>query len=295
MTTRLFILVGPTASGKTELALELAKRFPFEIVNADSLQIFRHLDIGTAKPTPEQLRSVPHHMIDVLNPDEPASASWYSKEVAHTIAGFTGRNKTPLLVGGSGFYLRAIEHPPQAEATDFETTEFSDRDYEFLKANDPKAAEKIHPNDWYRIGRAISLIRAGIRPSDRWAAAKNAPSPFETHWLGIDLPRDELHRRIDRRVDRMFQAGLMDETRNVLERFPDSEKRLARSIGYAQALRVIQRKASLSPMIEEAKARSRQFAKRQITWFRRESRIASISGTNLFSDAVREIERVLTP
>ncbi|MFH1261908.1 MAG: tRNA (adenosine(37)-N6)-dimethylallyltransferase MiaA [Pseudomonadota bacterium] len=295
MTTRLFILVGPTASGKTELALALAKKFPFEIVNADSLQIFRHLDIGTAKPTPEQLRSVPHHLIDVLDPHEPATAAWYAKEAVHTIAGIAGRNHLPLVVGGSGFYLRAIEHPPQAEATDFETSAVSENDYEFLKTNDPEAARKIHPNDRYRIGRAVSLLRKGVHPSERWEAARNAPSPFETHWLGIDLPRDGLHRRIDRRMERMFSAGLIDETRNVLERFPASEKRLSRSIGYAQALRVVRGTAPLAPMIEEAKARSRQLAKRQITWFRRESRIASISGTNLFSDAVREIERVLTP
>lgn len=294
MNPRVFILAGPTASGKSSLALDLAARFPFEIVNADSLQLFRHLDIGSAKPTPEERKKVPHRMINVLDPDQPATAGWFAKEVRQVISDITDRNKIPLVVGGSGFYLRALEHPPKATPTSFLINDSGD-DYEYLKTQDPETAKKIHPNDRYRIARAVSLLRKGERPSERWNSARSEPAPFDLHWLGLEWDRKELYERIDRRMERMFERGLVEETRAVAEKFPNALSRLSRSIGYRQALGVLQEKKDPKAMVEEAKTRSRQYAKRQTTWFRRESRIIWISGKNPLSGAAREIERVLTP
>lgn len=291
MIPQVVILVGPTASGKSSLAVELAKHFPLEIVSADSLQIFRHLNIGSAKPTEEELSSTPHHLIDVLDPDEEATSAWYAEEALSSIQEITRRKMIPLVVGGAGFYLRALEHPPKAEPTSFES-EVTDEDYDYLLAHDPEAAKKIHRNDHYRIGRAISLIKSGELPSQKWKNAEEETSPIATHWFGLEWDRAKLYGRIDQRMEQMFALGLLDETEHIAKRFPKAIPRLARSIGYCQALSILKGEVTPNAAMEEAKMRSRQYAKRQLTWFRRESRIAWFSGKNALSDVVQEMERL---
>jgi tRNA dimethylallyltransferase len=292
MTRPVFILTGPTASGKSSLAIGLARIFPFEIVNADSLQFFRGLDIGSAKPSREELGSVPHHLIDVLEADGEATAAWFAVEGARAIESIAVRGRIPLVVGGAGFYLRALERPPLAPPTRFESEAPAD-DYRYLEAHDPEAARKIHPNDRYRVARAVSLLRRGERPSERWAAAGACPPRFDTRWLAPAWERAELYARIDRRLDEMFARGLLAETEGILRRTPGALPRLTRSIGYRQALAILRENASPTAAIAEAKTRSRQYAKRQMTWLRRESRIAWISGTNPFLEAKTFIERSL--
>lgn len=274
------ILTGPTASGKSDLSVRLAQLFPVEIVSADSLQVFRRLDIGTAKPTATMRVQVPHHLVDVLDPDQPATAYWYAMEARRIIDEIVGRGKTPIVVGGGGFYLRALEHPPQEMEFIPPSSLPTEEGYRLLKANDPKAAEKIHPNDRYRISRAVALLEKGYVPSDTWEKAEEQDAPFDLIWFALDHPRDQLYKAIDVRVERMFSDGLVEETRTVLTEFPNSRHRIEKSIGYHQALNLIEGRMARGDALKDAQQRSRNYAKRQLTWFRKEKRIRWLSKPN---------------
>jgi tRNA dimethylallyltransferase len=273
MIRTVFVLVGPTASGKTDAACSLAERFPLEVINADSLQIFRRLDIGSAKPTKEMRDSVPHHLIDQLDPDAEATAAWYAKEAAEAIRGVQRRKRIPLVVGGSGFYLRAMERPPKAPETAVDPSSVSSEDYALVKEQDPEAARRIHPNDRYRIARAVSLLRKGVRPSQQWSETGVQAPLFSTCWFGIQRERSAIHQRIESRVRWMFDHGLVEETRGVLQDFPNARTRLSRAIGYRQTLDLVEGRGRLPEAIEKAIFATRQYAKRQMTWFRKEARI----------------------
>ncbi|MFH1018931.1 MAG: tRNA (adenosine(37)-N6)-dimethylallyltransferase MiaA [Pseudomonadota bacterium] len=287
MNPAVLVLTGPTASGKTEAAIRLARELDLELVNADSLQIFRRLDIGTAKPTKEELGGIPYHLIDVLNPDEPVTAAWYAQEASKAIRSILARGKVPVLVGGSGFYLRAVEHPPiagPAPEADMNPAEM----YQRLLEKDPDAARRIHPNDRYRLTRASAILSQGLRPSDLWKdAADKAPS-FNFHWVGLHRPKSELNARIDRRMADMFANGLVVESQTVLEAHPLCKPRLRRAIGYKEALNVLEEGWSVNRAIEQAQTATRHYAKRQMTWFRKEPRVEWVPPSEV-SDKAREI------
>ncbi len=287
MKPAVLVLTGPTASGKTEVGIRLAREFGVELINADSLQVFRKLDVGTAKPTKEELGGVPYHLIDVLDPDEPATAAWYAEAARKTIGQIQARGNLPVLVGGSGFYLRAVEHPPMAKPapqTDLSTEEA----YRRLLEEDPEAARRIHPNDGYRVARAAALLAQGLRPSDLWKNAADAKPPFHMIWVALQWPKSELTSRIHRRVSDMFAKNLVDETRSVLEGHPLSRSRLERTIGYREAVNVLEKEWSIDRAVEQARTATRQYAKRQMTWFRKEPRIEWINPTEAF-DKISEI------
>jgi tRNA dimethylallyltransferase len=286
MTPSVLVLAGPTASGKTELAVRLAEERGAEIVGADGLQIFRHLDIGSGKPSKALLARVPHHLIDRLDPDEPLTAARYAEEARRTIREIAGRGRPAIVVGGSGFYLRALEHPPLAfpSAPDVAVDDLA-RAYARLSEADPEAAERIHPNDRYRIERATAVLAAGGRPSDLFRRAAARGPVVRMLWVGIELPRGELHQRIEARVRGMFAAGLEAETASVLARFPGARTRLSRAIGYREALASIEGRLAPSAAVEAAIVATRRYARRQLTWFRREPRIAWAGEAAVFDKA----------
>ncbi len=287
------ILTGPTASGKTELALELAERLNAEIVALDSMTLYRGLDIGTAKPTADERRRVTHHLLDVLDPWESASVAWWLERAAASCRDIEARGKRALFVGGTPLYLKALlfglfDGPPADAALRRRLVEEAERDgpaalHARLARVDPTAAARLHPNDVRRVVRALEVFELTGRPISLWQIQWNAecgmrnaelgsPIPHSAfripHSLWLDLPRDELYARINARVERMVAAGLVEEVQG-LRGLPRPLSREARqALGYKEMFDVLDGKVSLAAAVARIQTRSRNFAKRQVTWFR---------------------------
>lgn len=272
------VLVGPTAVGKTAVALELAKAIGAEIVNADSLQVYRELDIGTAKPTPEERALVPHHLVDVVAPPEPYDASRYSHDAREIIAGLHGRDVPPLVAGGTGLYLKALlsglfmEGSPDAKIRQRLRRELTDQGlaalHERLRRLDPASAWRLHPHDTYRVLRALEVIEATGEPLSAWHDSHQfRDAPYQTLKLGLIRPREELNRRIEARVEAMLAQGWLQEVRGLLERYPPDLKPL-QALGYRHLIAFLQGRWSWEEAIELLKRDTRRYAKRQLTWFR---------------------------
>ena len=276
----LVVIAGPTGAGKSELALALALRFHGEIVNCDSLQLYRHLDIGTAKVLPAQRRGVPHHLLDLVNPDEVFTAGEYAHRARPLLREIVARGRLPLVVGGTGFYLHALFEGlfpgPARDAT--LRARLLNREarrpgslHRLLRRFDPQAAGLIHARDVQKLTRALEVILLTRRRLTDWFAAGRDPlRGFRTLKLGLDPPRDALYARLDRRCEHMFASGLLDEVRRILEMgFPPTSKALA-AHGYRQALQVLRGELDLHQALYYAQRNTRRYAKRQWTWFRRE-------------------------
>ena len=277
------VITGPTATGKTPLAIEVAQRFGGEIVNADSMQVFRFMDIGTAKPTPEQREQVPHHMLDVVTPDVPYSAGRYAEAARAAARRIHDRGRIPLLTGGTGLYIRAflegligsgevdpelraeIEREHEQAVAEGDPT----RLYRQLAALDPSAAERVHENDVRRVTRALEIARQlGSRSSDVRREHGFSDRPYRSLHLALDIGRDELAERIDQRCAAMIQAGLLQEVRDLLERGYGPELRPMQAIGYRHMLPVAQGSATLEMALPRMRTDTRRFARRQRTWLR---------------------------
>ena len=275
--TDCWILSGPTAAGKTALALALAGRLDAEIVSVDSMAVYRGLDIGTAKPSPREQALVPHHLIDVVPPGEPYSIARWLAGAAAAVDAIRARGRRILFVGGTPLYLRALRDglaPLPAEDADFRSQLLQEADtiglaalHARLAEIDPTAAARIHPNDLRRIVRALEVAHTSGRP----ISAAFAPDPhpiFETQMLVVDLPRQLLCDRIDRRVEQMFARGLVDEVRQAAA-LPGGIGPTARqAAGYAEALDLLAGRLSRADAIRLTQQRTRQLAKRQLTWLR---------------------------
>jgi tRNA dimethylallyltransferase len=277
------VVTGPTATGKTPLAIELALRFAGEIVNADSMQVFRFMDIGTAKPSPEQRARVPHHMLDVVPPDVPYSAGRYSVAARAAAARIHGRDRIPLLTGGTGLYIRAfLEGLISRAEADPELREELEREHARAVAEgdpyrlhrrlaeiDPQTAERVHPNDIRRVTRALEIAKqVGETSSEVRDAHGFRDRPYRVLHLALDLPRELLNERIDRRCREMIDAGLLQEVRGLLERGYGPELRPMRAIGYRHVVPVAQGRATLELALEGMQVDTRRFARRQRTWLR---------------------------
>ena len=286
-------VVGPTASGKSALALTLAERFGGEIVSCDSMQIYRGMDIGTAKPTPEERRRVPHHMIDICDPDEPYSAADYGDAAAKVASEILSRGKLPIFCGGTGLYLTAAltgrhgEAPPSDPALRAELTERGKTEegraelYRELAAVDPATAAATHQNNLRRVVRALEIYRLTGKPKSVFDEKTRATPPrFDCLTLGLDFPeRGALYRRIDRRVDEMMAAGLYDEAKTLWERgYLAPGTTAGQAIGYRQFLPCFPGDATPEEAAEEIKTATRRYAKRQLTWFRAQAGIVWLDG-----------------
>ena len=296
---RVPVIVGPTAVGKTALSLDLAGRLNAEIVSADSRQVYRYLDIGTAKPTPEERARAPHHFIDVRDPDEYYSAGEYGREARAAIEEMLGQGRLPIVVGGSGFYLRALfEGLFEPRISDPEVKErIRERIrrqglaavYEELRRVDAESAGRIHPNDEQRIVRALEVYEISGQPMSAFFKEKPRPAGFRGVWIGLSRERAELYRLIDTRVDRMFEQGLEDEVRALLQRGYPPDLNALRTVGYREVIDYLQGRVDLERAVELVKRNSRRYAKRQLTWFRRDNRIHWIPAGETALDEVFEI------
>jgi len=272
------VLVGPTAVGKTAVALDLAEALGAEIVNADSMQVYREFDIGTAKPTLAERARVPHHLVDVADPDEPYDAARYAREGRAVIARLHQRGVPPLVAGGTGLYIKALLAGlfPQEDAVHEVrpqlARELADQGlpalYARLESLDPATARRLAPGDTYRILRALEVVEATGRPlSELHAAHGFQDRPYDTLKIGLHLPREELYRRIEARVDLMVAQGWLEEVRTLLQRYSPEIKPL-QALGYRHLAAVVQGDLTLAEAVELTRTETRRYAKRQLTWFR---------------------------
>ncbi len=270
-------LVGPTAVGKTAVALELAARLGAEIINADSLQVYRELEIGTAKPTPAERAQVTHHLIDVVDPPEPYDAARYCQEGRQILGDLHRRGVPPLVVGGTGLYLKALlsglfaEGEPPAGVRDRLRRELGALGlpalYQRLLHLDPASAARLHPHDTYRIIRALEVLGATGRPLSEFIAAHRfADAPFTVLKLGLTLPREELNRRIELRAEVMLAQGWLEEVEGLLSRYPPDLKPL-QALGYRHLINHLTGRWSLEEALTLLTRDTRRYAKRQLTWF----------------------------
>jgi len=282
---RVGFIVGPTGVGKSAVALTLAERLSGEIVNADSRQVYRGLDIGTAKPSPEDRRRVKHHLIDVREPDDPLDVAGFLALARSAIADAAARGRAILVVGGSGLYLRVLRGgifagPPAAPALRRELEAIAaERGVEHLHAQlaqvDPSSAARIGHRDLYRIVRALEVFRLTGQPiSAHQRLHRFADREYETLTVGLAMDRERLYKAIDRRFTAMVEHGLVDEVRALLEAGYDPGRPSLTSVGYRQILAAVRGEMTLERSIELAKRDSRRLAKRQLTWFRADREIA---------------------
>jgi tRNA dimethylallyltransferase len=286
-TTRVLAVVGPTAVGKTALAEELAVRLSGEIVSADSMQIYRGMDIGTAKPAPDE-RRVAYHCLDLADPGEPFSAALFQRAAREAIAGVASRGSLPVVAGGTGLYVRAaldrMEFPkgeqadnPRREAYEaFAAENGPDALHELLAQRDPDSAAAVHPNNTRRVIRALEMADEGVSYAEQAAGFSARESVYDVCMIGLTMEREALYARIDARVDAMISAGLLGEVERLLEAGLREALTASQAIGYKEFVPVIEDGADLGEAIDAVKQASRRYAKRQLTWFRSDPRIAWI-------------------
>ncbi len=277
----LIVLVGPTAVGKTELAVNLALHFGAAIISADSMQVYRGMDIGTAKPTEAERKGVPHYLIDLVHPDQPFTVVDYQERYNQVKSRLDREGIMPILTGGTGLYIRAVtqgfifpDPPPDPElrAALREEAEVKGRTavYQHLAELDPAAARKIHPHDLKRTLRALEVIMVSGRPfSEQQQAARRELTP-DIIYIGLTRSRAELYERINLRVDRMIAAGLQEEVATLLAEGYGPELPAMQGLGYKELIPVVRGEKSLPEAVTELKKKTRHYAKRQETWFRRE-------------------------
>jgi tRNA dimethylallyltransferase len=306
------IVLGPTGSGKTALSLKLAEEFGGEIVSCDSVAVYREFEIGTAKPSKEDRRRIPHHLIDVVRPTEEFTAGDYSRLSRKAIADIHVRGCLPIVVGGTGLYLRALieglfEGPPRSEQLRIRLRRRADKRtiehlHRILSRLDPEAASRIHPNDTPKLIRAIEVcLLAGERLTVMWDKGRDPLTGFRILRIGLEPERNALYERVNARCEAMFDSGLVEETRRLMTAYqpPDAESEsdsrpVARplgSLGYKQAVQHLRGEISAKLALWTAEQAHRNYAKRQLTWFRREPDVTWFHG---FGDDPELQEQVKT-
>lgn len=280
--TRLLIIGGPTASGKTAVAVELATRFDAEVISADSMQVYRLMDIGTGKPTLDERKGVAHHLIDVVYPDEEYTAARFRDDAAARIAEIASRGRRVIVAGGTGLYIRALTRGlfsgPEAdwgrrrELIELASDKGREHLHEMLRKADPESAALIHPNNINRVVRAIEVSELAGRPMS--ALQKEhafGEAPYECLSLALDPGRDALYKAIDSRVDGMMAAGLLEETRALLDKGYASDLKPMCGLGYKEMCAHIGGEYPLDEAVRLTKLNTRRYAKRQLTWFRKDT------------------------
>jgi tRNA dimethylallyltransferase len=284
----LVAVVGPTGSGKSSLALYLCQLFDGEIVNCDSIQLYRYFDIGAAKDPAAARQGIPHHLIDVLNPDEIFTAGEYARQARRLLDDISTRGKLPVVAGGTGFYLRALidglfPGPKRDENLRRRLAEREKRKpgaiHRMLKRLDPASAEAIHANDVPKTIRALEVRLLTGRPlSDWFAEQRDALEGYRTLKIGLSPDRDALYARLNERLVRMFESGLAEEVRKILAMGYSPESKPFESLGYRQALQLVTGQLNLHNAIFYAQRDTRNYAKRQLTWFRADPSVAWLRG-----------------
>ena len=287
----LVILTGPTAVGKTALAIALAKAIGGEIISADSMQVYRHMDIGSAKIMPEEMEGVPHHLIDVLEPAEEFNVVVFQKLAKQAVEEIYSRGHIPILVGGTGFYIQALVYDIDFTENNEDTAlrqaleeqarrEGADVLYERLRAVDPESCESIHAHNIKRVIRAIEFYeKTGKKISDHNREQRQNDSPYHFAFFVLTDSRDKIYQRIDERVDLMMAHGLMEEVRALRDRGCRRDMVSMQGLGYKELLACLEGEISLEEAVYLIKRDTRHFAKRQLTWFRREKEVIWVDKT----------------
>ncbi len=280
------LILGPTGSGKTALSLALSERFNGEIVSCDSVAVYRGMDLGSAKPTPEEQRRLPHHLIDIANPDEVFTAGEYSRQARAAMRGIAQRNHIPIITGGTGLYLRALTMglfpgPARQDNLRARLNHSHERHapgwlHRLLQRLDPASAQRIHANDTPKLIRALEVCLAAKQPLSEALAQGSTPgrdplTGFRLLRIGLNPPRQTLYEYLNQRAVAMFHSGLVEETRALLAKY--GRVKVLHSLGYFQALAVIDGVMSHEQAIAAAQQGHRNYAKRQLTWFRREPEV----------------------
>lgn len=294
-------IVGPTASGKSTLGIEVALQLNGEIINCDSVQVYKEIQIATAKVPLAERRGVPHHLIDFVSPEINYTAGQWAREAANTIEAIESRGRVPLLVGGTGFYLRALRQPffvspPTDEALRERVTRIRERHgaehlHRLLNRIDPTAARQLFPRDWPRVQRAIEVfLQTGKSIVDQ---QPERPEPHESsrrlRILALNPPRPELYERINERTEAHFRAGLVDEVRALLARGIPASSNALGAHGYRRVVEYLQGQRTLASAIEQTKLDVRHYAKRQLTWFRHEADVEWFAGFGEENNILRSV------
>ncbi|MGM9936436.1 MAG: tRNA (adenosine(37)-N6)-dimethylallyltransferase MiaA [Candidatus Ornithomonoglobus sp.] len=297
----LVVVAGPTASGKTRLAIDIAKRFDGEIVSADSMQIYKYMNIGTAKPTAEERAECPHHLIDFVEPDAEFSVADYTALAHKVIADITARGRLAVMCGGTGLYINSVvndvtfgeqdtDYEMRAELRELAEREGGEKLLEMLSEFDPVSAGRLHPNNLRRIIRAIEFYRTtGVPISEHQEMTKRIESRYEPVMFCIDHDRSVLYERINRRVDMMLDEGLLDEVKRIMDMGYTKDMNSMKGIGYKEIMDYFNGECTLEEAVENVKQGSRRYAKRQLTWFRRDERIVFLDPENAAETAAEII------
>ena len=301
----LIILAGPTAVGKTGLSVKLAKAASCEIISADSMQVYRHMDIGSAKIRPEEMEGVPHHLIDCLDVDEEFNVVRFQQMARAAIKEIQGRGKIPLLVGGTGFYIQAVawdidfEENPQDDSIRRRLEEMArcqgaEALHQMLAQKDPASAKAIHPNNVKRVIRALEYYeQTGSPISAHNQEQKSRPSPYQLAYFVLNDDRPRLYQRIDARVDRMLEEGLVEEVKHLKEMGCHRGMVSMQGLGYKEILDYLEGRMSLEESVYTLKRDTRHFAKRQLTWFKRERMTEWYSWPDYDDDQEKILEAML--
>ncbi len=293
----LVVVLGPTASGKTTLSLGLAERFGGEIVNCDSVAVYRHFELGTAKPARRERARVPHHLFDILDPTEVITAGDYARRARQVLEEIRARGRMPIVVGGTGLYLRALldglfQGPERSEVLRdrLRARARRGRDYlhRLLERLDPAAAALIHPHDTPKLIRALEVWLQAKKPiTEMWQTGRDPLRGFRILRLGLDPDRNELYARVNERARRMFEAGLIEETASIMATYGDAARPL-NSTGYKQVAQFLRGEIDRKLALWAAQQAHRNYAKRQITWFRREPGVHWLRGFGDDADLQQE-------
>ncbi len=272
---KVIVIVGPTSVGKTKMGVELAKRFNGEVISGDSMQIYRHLDIGTAKVTKSEMDGVLHHLIDIKDPDETYSVKDFQDDARRLIGEITAKNKVPIIVGGTGLYIKGALYDYQFDEGqgDHEATKRKYQDFDniglhqLLEKIDPETAKDLHPNNRQRVLRAIEIFETTGKTKSETLKKQEHKMLYDAYLVGLTCPRDVLYANIDKRVDRMIDSGLVAEMENLEEKYLNPKLQSMQAIGYKELFAYFAKEMSLEEAGELIKKHSRNYAKRQYTWF----------------------------
>ena len=301
----MIILTGPTAVGKTDLSIQLAKAINGEIISADSMQVYRHMDIGSAKVTPEEMDGVPHHLIDVLEPEEEFNVVVFQKLAKEALTGIYERGHIPIIVGGTGFYIQALLYDIDFTENDGDTairreleklaqTQGAGCLHQMLQEIDPESAAAIHQNNVKRVIRAIEFYRqTGKKISLHNEQEREKQSPYQFLYYVLDTDRKTLYERIDRRVDRMMEHGLVDEVKHLADMGCTRDMVSMQGLGYKEILDYLSGEIPLEEAVYILKRDTRHFAKRQITWFKRERDVRWLELEQFQNDRKKVLEHIL--
>lgn len=292
----LFILGGPTAVGKTEISIKLAQRLNGEIISADSMQIYKSMDVGSAKISKDEMRGVPHHLVDIIEPSEDFSVAEFKERAENAMEEITYKNKLPMIVGGTGFYINSLiynysfadtnkDEEYREYLTDLAESRGKEHVHSLLKNIDEESYNKLYPNDLKRVIRALEVYKVSGKPMSEFSAEQNILDiPYNVYYFVLNMDRQKLYSRINLRVDAMMKNNLIDEVIKLKEMGYNSDMQSMKGIGYKEILYYLNDEISLNEAIEMIKQGSRNYAKRQLTWFRKDPRVNWINKDEFCSD-----------